>query len=49
MPSSEYFAVVCSDGASLSSQPYSSTASVMSASRPWLARRPAVALPFGDS
>ena len=46
MPFSSYLAVVCSEGASLSSQPYSSTASVMSASRPWLASRPAVALPL---
>ena len=48
-PSSEYFAVVCSDGASLSAQPYSSTASEMSEISPVDARKPAVALPLLNS
>ncbi len=48
-PSSLYFAVVWSDGASLSAQPYSSTASEMSVIRPVLARKPAVALPLLNS
>src|SRR5680860_281473 len=46
MPSSSYFAVVCSEGASKSSQPFFSTASSRLLSRPWLASRPAVALPL---
>lgn len=33
----------------MSSQPYSSTASLMSLIRPWLARNPAVALPLLNS
>ena len=46
MPLSSYLAVVCRLGASFLSQPYFFTASSRLLRRPWLARRPAVALPL---
>ncbi len=48
-PLSVYFAVVCSDGASLSAQPYCATASEISLISPVEARKPAVALPLLNS